>query len=513
MENLNLNPEVKIEKKENFKMSARRALEILDQKRNENNRLEIVVAREDLTSDETLRSSSEVITTLTQLIAELGYVNHHMRNYIDHETGESVKKIIIDTRDPNVFIERICKVPMDKKSVLKGNSELLITCGDKELIGTTPKSIDILAMQMRTEANRAVVNGRENGYIPELLKILVDGVSYVGIDIDGTLIDSENPNGLIDESAMKEFANLTLEMKREGITPFFFSGRGVADVKKMIGIVESFGGEISIAICENGAAIYDREINEWEIHKNIPEIAVLVKQGVENFLVDEVVGNDLGSLEEGKVVGISINPTEKGIQIAKEKVDIEEEIEKVKKEEGRIIQKEDFKPIDIYRIWIKNLLKDKQEDIIVFANAFKNKEMSEISDSDRKNMEQYLDGTISKIVNSATAVDINPCIVEDGVIKGVTKIEGIENFANKKGFTLENGKYKELAGIGDSGGDLFLKLAAVAAAVWNATGSLRYSKEINLNIISPYEVAKGTNDILKYILRIKKSNALANYDK
>lgn len=446
--------------------------------------MEKVILREEMV-DGIPKPSSEMKTLLTQFVFELGYFNHHM--YVStNEKGEKVLSARIDTMDPNFYIERRCE----------GNfSELIIGKGKKEL-GTAPKSIDMTAMLLRTEINRAIINQRENGYIPEKYKTIVDGIKYMGIDIDGCLFDTEDNNVIIDEEQMKKFAGNVQILKSIGIETFLITGRGLSDVKKTLAIIESFGGEINEANCENGSIDYDRINDTYTINKEISEIALTAKNKIFEFLKRNIIEKDLGSFEDGKVVGISLNPNEKGISVAKSEINLEEEIKNILEEQGRTIQAESFKPIDIYKMWIKKILK---------------KEINNIAENEEE--KKQIEELTKRIVNSATAVDINPCIVKNGSIVGITKIEGINNFLEKKGLDVEDKRFDELAGIGDTGGDLFLKRAKLPMGVWNSAFGLRYNDNIGVEIFSAYETTKGVNDLLEYVIKIKKANILAGRQK
>ncbi|MCW1948999.1 MAG: hypothetical protein KIH89_000935 [Candidatus Shapirobacteria bacterium] len=493
-----------------FRMSVYEAERSLDNRSEGKISSEVLVARTGLNKEGMLDGSAEEIkVALTQLVMEYGFLNHHQRNYADSNTGNFIREITVDTRDVDRTIRFAFITPKDNKS--DGVAELSIVSGERSLQGVTPKSIDIPAAQLRTMVNSAVENEMRNGYIPEDLKKRVGGLSYMGFDIDGTLLNTEDPNFLINEAELQKFADYTLLLAEVGIEPFLFSGRGVLDVKRVTGLITSRGGRITAtSICENGSVLYDTKTDKFRPIEGIPAVAVSVKSSVESFLNQELVDNGLGSLEEGKALGISINPTEKGIQVAKASVEIQSEIDRVKAETGRVMQPEDFKPIDIYRLWVKGLIKNGKQDIINLAGAFRDNSLVGLNESDRREMEQYLDGTVSKIVNSATAVDINPCILEDGKVKGITKIEGIDAFARENGLHLdENGNYVELGGIGDSGGDLFLKKSALSCGVWNMTSGMRYDPSMNIKIVAPRPVLEGTNMVLEYMLRIRRANRLA----
>jgi|GEM_PF-2368155 len=453
------------------------------------------------------------------LINRLGCLNYQVRKLDsaptqEDDTEEKISaepfyQLVIRTAKPGIYITETY-YPKNETSGQAGGRSMLSVRQDKpKMLEGIPAKIDFSARSMLDDLNTSVIRSMGNERLSENFLDQIKKIGWISLDVDDCLTKTSESGAVLAGRKLEDFAKLTRALNDIDVKVFLNTGRGVTDVEKIIARIEALGGKIEDAVCENGAVLYDREIalkeragedtdgkKPFEIDPEINEVTMAVRNAIINVLEDEVVKEGYGILEPGKVVGISVNGTAEGFQKAKNEIDVAN----VAKESGREI--EDYKPIDIFRIWIQKLLKNESNRSIIAEGS--GKSLTEI--------EPILNAMVGRIKNSAIAVDINPCrLTEDGQFIGIDKSRGTQNFAEKKGIEKRpDGKYDSVLGVGDSGGDLpAMKEFSSGAIPWNATIDLRENKDLNVIYFSPYEATEGINDILRVVFEGKKKTARA----
>ena len=308
----------------------------------------------------------------------------------------------------------------------------------------------------------------------ELRKAIAE-VRVISLDIDDTLMPTASADDQLCWSRdLGMFKDNTADLESLGVKVILNTGRGIGDTKRILTVLASIGCDVDEAICENGSIFYNYKLGVHEINPEINKVAKDVRDKIEAFLIEYFKTDPrMGSLESGKEVGISLNPTIVTVQtINKEKLDIVETDH----------------DIDIYRKWIINLLNSNIELIL--------------RDNSQDQIEAF-NAIVGQIINSTTAVDINPCRkLPDGRYIGIDKECGTSKYLEENGL-----QPNDLIVGGDSGGDKgAVRAAGYYFTVANAKLDFQIDPEICGKLIfrSQYNYTNGVIDFLNYFITNRK---------
>lgn len=449
---------------------------------------EIFLGFERWTKDGVPNPNSQLEETKKSFIIGLeGVLDHEIWTYSDPESNQNFYQQSIKTGSGLYLVQTY--YPEQNLCTFSARADKPKHLPEK------PKMIDIAANVMKGISNNEHKETRFEGRSQDFIET-VKTVKYLSIDADDCILPTtdSDPHNI---EKLKEFARLTRDLNQVGITTVINTGRGIADVKKTISLIEQLGGNIPYAICENGSVRYYRTTDTYEVDLHISQEALVVKDTIFNYLNQlispkfsesgEPISPKFGSFESGKALGISINPTPEGISKAK----------------LEIPESQQTKDINIFREWIQKQISAGIE--IISQQAIKAAEAKgmHLTPQDAKFM---VSSTVNQIKNSSTAVDINPSKLKDGKIVGIDKKDGIHVFAEEMGIKPQNGTpvLPEIIGIGDSGGDLPALEEVATAIPWNATPDLKDNpKKIKVIYCSPLSMTEGVNDILEAIYKTK----------